>query len=120
MSHTNVKTMNIHLPYYDTMCMIILQEVQQEIKKMIEEAAPTDSDDDADQSDETVEGRLHHGGGWNKVLFDCNFNTRALLFHISLCGAVFLKRKCLVSWITVYSVLCNRIFRQCIKKISFA
>ena len=94
MSHANVTTMHIHLPYYDTMCMIILQEVQQEIKKMIEEATPTDSDDDADLSDESVEGRLHHGGGWNKALFDCNFNTCALLFHVSLYGALFLKRTC--------------------------
>ena len=40
------------------MCSIILQEVQQEIKKMIEEAAPTDSDDDAGLSDGTVEGKV--------------------------------------------------------------
>ena len=117
MSHTNVTTMNIHLPYYDAMCMIILQWVQQKIKKMIEEAAPTDSDDDADQSDETVEGRLHHGGGWNKALFDYNFSTHALLFHISLYGAVFLKSKCLVSGITGYFVLCNGFVIQCNKKI---
>ena len=84
MSHTNVKTMNIHLPYYDTMCMIILQEVQQEIKKMIEEAAPTDSDDDADLSDETVEGRLHRSGGWNKLsLIAISKHMHFYVFHVS-------------------------------------
>ena len=93
------------IPYYDTMSIIILQEVQQEINKMIGEVAPTDSDDDADLSDETVEGRLHRSGGRNKAPFNCILNTFALLFHVSLYGALFLKSKCLVSGITGYFVL---------------
>ena len=75
--------MDIHLPYYRTMHIVILQEVQKEINKMIKEAAPTDSDDDADLSDDTVEGRLH----WqHKALFDYNSNTCVLLFYVSLYG----------------------------------
>ena len=35
---------------------IILQDVQRDIKKMIEEAAPQESDEDSDFSDDTVEG----------------------------------------------------------------
>jgi len=39
--------------------IIILQEVQQEINKMIEEAPTSESDDDDDDlSDDTVEGRI--------------------------------------------------------------
>ena len=40
--------------------IFILQEVQQEINKMIEEAAieESDEDEDADLSDNTVEGRI--------------------------------------------------------------
>ena len=38
--------------------IIILQEVQQKINKMIEEAATSESDEDDDLSDDTVEGRI--------------------------------------------------------------
>ena len=38
--------------------IIILQEVQQQINKMIEEAATLESDEDDDLSDDTVEGRI--------------------------------------------------------------
>ena len=40
------------------MCTFILQGVQQEINKMIEEAATSESAEDANLSDDTVESRI--------------------------------------------------------------
>ena len=53
--------------------IIILQEVQQQINKMIEEATTkeSDEDEDADLSDDTVEGRIQCSSDMVTLCDDC-------------------------------------------------